>query len=232
MKVLTGICGIASVFTLVSKAELDSEIRLGVEAVTGARTDYVHRGFQLASSSLDFQAEAEITLSNESSLHLGFSHLAESAGDFTETTSYLEFSHRFNHRLTGGASFTYRDRDASILAGGLDLGLFTSFEINDDWRWINEINFDLGVEGIYANSEVEWSAVLSEKSFITLETGLSYVSSYLDRSGLNDLHARLAYTYAWSDQISFTPFLGASIQLEDDNADDIIYAGLWFEVIF
>lgn len=232
MKTLAGLCGISFVGTSCLFADVDSEIPLGIEAVTGVRTDYVHRGFQLAQSALDFQLETELSLSKETSLHFGFAHLAESDGSFTETASYLEVSHYFNERFGIGASFTYRDRDESILRGGFDLGLFTTYAINEDWRWRNEVNFDFGVEGTYLNSELEWSQVISDKSFISIEAGLSYVSSYLDRSGLNDFHARIAYTYAISDQISFTPFVGSSIQIEDRNADDVIYTGLWFEVIF
>ena len=168
MKLLAGFCGILCVGVPALLAEVDSEIPLGIEAVTGARTDYVHRGFQLAEASLDFQLEAEVTLSNDTSLHLGFAHLAESDGSFSETASYLELTHQFHKRFTGGASLTYRDRDASVLRGGFDLGLSTSFIINDDWRWRNELNFDFGVEGTYLNSELEWSLVISSKSFITV----------------------------------------------------------------
>ena len=232
MKYLVGLGGIFCAFSPVAFAEVDSEIRLGIEAVTGMRTDYVHRGFQLAESSLDFQFEAELALSKETSFHLGFAHLSESDGDFNETTSYLELSHSFNDKFTGGASLTYRDRNESILQGGFDLGLFTAFTINDDWRWRNELNFDLGVEGIYLNSEFEWSQVISDKSFVTVSAGLSYVSDYLERDGINDFHTRLTYTYALSEQIAFTTFIGSSIQLGDQEADDIFYGGLWFEVFF
>ncbi|HCN80449.1 MAG TPA: hypothetical protein DIS80_04910, partial [Verrucomicrobiales bacterium] len=141
MKYLAGLGGIFCACSSMAFAEVDSEIPLGIEAVTGLRTDYVHRGFQLAESALDFQLEAEITLSNNNSLSLGFAHLSESGDDFNETWSYLEFSHSFNKNLTSGASFTYRDRNESILQGGFDLGLFTSYSINDVWRWRNELNF-------------------------------------------------------------------------------------------
>ncbi len=232
MKYLAGLGGIFCACSSVAFAEVDSEIPLGIEAVTGLRTDYVHRGFQLAESALDFQLEAEIILSNSNSLSLGFAHLSESGEDFNETWSYLEFSHSFNKNLTSGASFTYRDRNESILQGGFDLGLFTSYSINDVWRWRNELNFDLGVDGVYLNTELEWSQIISNKSFVTIKAGLSWVSEYLERDGLNDFHTRLTYTYALSDQVSFTPFIGSSIQIGDKDADDILYGGLWFEVIF
>lgn len=232
MKYLAGLGGIFCACGSMALAGADSEIPLGIEAVTGLRTDYVHRGFQLAESALDFQLEAEITLSNKNSLSLGFSHLSESAGDFNETWSYLEYDHSFTQNLTGGVSFTYRDRNESILQGGFDLGLFTSYSINDIWRWQNDLNFDLGVNGIYFNSELEWSKPISDKSFVTITSGLSWVSDYLNRDGLNDFHTRVTYTYALSDQVSFTPFIGSSIQIEDKDNDDILYGGLWFEVIF
>jgi len=90
----------------------------------------------------------------------------------------------------------------------------------------------LGVDGIYLNSELEWSQIISEKSFVTIKAGLSWVSEYLERDGLNDFHTRLTYTYAISDQVSFTPFIGSSIQIEDKDNHDLLYGGLWFEVIF
>nr|MBR9811952.1 hypothetical protein [bacterium] len=232
MKYLAGLSGIFCAYSSVAFAEVDSEIPLGIEAVTGLRTDYVHRGFQLAESALDFQLEAEIILPNNNSLSLGFAHLSESGGDFNETWSYLEFSHSSNKNLTSGASFTYRDRNESILQGGFDLGLFTSYSINDVWRWRNEVNFDLGVDGVYLNTELEWSQIISNKSFVTIKAGLSWVSDYLERDGLNDFHSRITYTYTLSDRVSFTPFIGSSIQIGDKDADDILYGGLWFEVIF
>ncbi len=233
MKMLAGLGGVFfAASPALLQAEVDTAIPLGIEAVTGIRTDYVHRGFELAKSSLDFQLEAEITLSDNTSVHLGLSHLAESNGDFSETTGYLELSHSFSKKLTVGSSLTYRDRDDSILESGLDLGFSSAYTINDDWRWRNALNFDFGENGIYLESELEWSRIISDKSFVTVKGGLSYVSDYFDRDGLNDFYTRVAFTYALSDQVSFTPFIGTSFQLHDENPSDIAYGGFWFEVIF
>ncbi len=231
MKILAGLGGI--LFALPSLyAEVDSEIPLGIEAVTGIRSSYVHRGFELADSSLDFQLEAEVSLSDKSSVHLGFSHLAESDGDFSETSAYLEFTHTLNQNFSVGTSLTYRDRDESVLESGFDLGFFTSYSLNDDWKWRTELNFDFGESGIYLASELEWSYIVSEKSFLAIEGGVSVVSDYFNRDGFNDLYAKITFTYALSDQVALSPFLGTSIQLDDQDADDTAYAGLWFEVIF
>lgn len=232
MKTLAGLGGILFVIAPALQAEIDSEIPLGIEAVTGLRSSYVHRGFELADTSLDFQMQAEVTLSNETSVHLGLSHLAESDGDFSETTAYAELAHALNKDLLVGTSLTYRDRNASLLSSGLDLGFFTSYALNDDWRWRNELNFDFGESGLYFASELEWSQVVSDKSFVTIEGGVSYVSDYLERDGFNDFYARVTYTFAISDRVSITPFFGTSLQLDDHESDDVAYGGFWFEVIF
>lgn len=232
MKSAVILCGLLSGIATPSQAEVETEFTLGIEGVTGIRSDYVHRGFQLANSSLEFQLEGELVLSDRSSLHLGLSHLAESGSSFFETTGYLELSHQLGQKFTVGASMTYRDRDNSLLDGGFDLGLFSTYAINNDWRWRNSLNFDIGVDGIYFDTSLEWSTVISDDAFLAVESGLSAVTGYLNRDGVNDFHTRISLTYAISDQVSFTPFIGSSLQIEDSSASDVLYGGLWFQVIF
>lgn len=232
MKWLFSLGGVICILITSARAEVEAEIPLGIEAVTGIRSDYVHRGFRLADSSLDFQLESELTLSNHSSLHLGLSHLAESGGGFAETSGYLELTRAVGDDWQLGTSMTYRDRRESRLDGGFDFGFFASRDLPNDWRWRNELNFDLGVDGIWFRSAVEWSTVITDDAFLVVEGGLSAVSGYLDRDGINDLHTRVGLTYAFSDQVSFTPFIGSSLQIDDRSASDLFYGGLWFEVIF
>jgi hypothetical protein len=40
-------------------AEVESNIPLGVEAVTGYRTEYIHRGMSLADDVIDFQLSCQ-----------------------------------------------------------------------------------------------------------------------------------------------------------------------------
>ena len=202
----------------------------GIEAVTGIRSDYVHRGFQLANSALDFQLETELTLSNETSLHFGLSQFSEN-GETSRKPRATE-THTFSNTFNQGATVTYLNRQNSLLNEGFDFGLFTRMDLNRDWRWLNELNFDLGVDGIWFRSALEWSTIITDEAFLVIEGGLSMVSGYLDRDGLNDFHTRISLTYALSDQISITPFLGTSFQIEDSSASDIFYGGVWFEVIF
>lgn len=216
-----------------ASAEIENNIPLGIEAVTGFRSGYVQRGFDLADTSLEFQFAGEVTLSNDRSILFGLSHLAESNGNFSETAGYLELDHQYSDRLHAGVSTTYRDRNHSLLDSGLDLGIFTSFAINNDWKWRNELNYDFGASGTYIASELIWSEALSDKVYLSIAGGVSYLSDYEDRTGLNDLYARLSLNYAFSDQVALSPFLGTSIRLDsEETTRDVLYGGLWFQVIF
>lgn len=225
--------GFWAVCCLSASADVENEIPLGIEAVTGMRSGYVHRGFDLADSALEFQFATTISLSKENSLNMGLSHLSESDGDFSETAGYLEIARTFSKKWKAGLAMTYRDRNRSVLDSGLDFGLFSTYAINDDWTWRNELSYDFGVEGLYAASEISWSQPISDRAFVEISGGVSAVSDYQERDGFNDFFGRLILNYAWTDQIAFSPFLGTSIGLDGEDADnDAFYGGLWFQVIF
>ncbi len=212
-------------------AEIETEIPIGIEAVTGFRSSYIHRGYELASASLDFQLEAELVLSDNSSLHFGLSHLAESNGQFSESTIYSEYIRSITKDFRVGTSLTYRTRSNSQLNGGLDLGIFASYDLNDDWRWRTEINYDFGESAAYFATEVEWSKPISKDAFIAAKSGFSLTSGYPNPSGFNDFYSRFSLTYALSDQVSFTPFFGSTTSLNNEGSNKA-FAGIWFEVIF
>jgi len=211
--------------------ELKNEIPLGIEAVTGLRTGYVYRGLELAQTSLDFQIEAEIALSNTDTVNFGSWHLSESAGDFSETGVFIDMRHEVDEQTIIGSSLTYRHFSDSGLKSGVDLGFFLTYQINDDWDWKAGAYYDFGNDSFYSALDVRWSKPLSDTAFIALENGVSYVSDLLDRDGLNDYYGRFSLTYAVSDSVAFTPFLGWSLAL-DEAGGDSFHGGIFFEVIF
>ena len=223
--------GLAILCSLPAFGEIENEIPLGMEAVTGIRTGYVYRGFELAQTSLDFQIEAEFALSNTETLNFGSWYLSEGDGDFSETGVFIDFRHELDPKTVIGASLTYRNFSGAQLDNGLDLGVFATYQINDDWDWKAGAYYDLGNDAFYSSFDVRWSKPISDSAFVSLENGLSYVSDYLDRDGLNDYYGRLSLTYAVSNSVAFTPFIGWSFQLDSDD-DDSVHGGLLFEVIF
>ena len=214
------------------QGEIEHEINLGIEAVTGIRSGYLHRGYDLADASLEFQLQAEFVLSNESSLNFGVWHLAESDGDFSANSAYLELDHQVAEQLWIGGSITYRKLDRSALDSGGDLGTYFRYCHHDDWTISGELHYDFAADGWYADTELEWSQPLSDSAFIAIINGVSFASEYYGDSSFHDVFSKIALTYALSDEIAFTPFVGSNFSLSDSNRDDEFYAGLWFEVIF
>ncbi len=227
-------------FTSQLSADVENEIPLGVEAVTGFRSEYVYRGFTLAEDSvLDFQIEAEIALNDHTYLNIGGWYATETGrGDYDEAAFFTKLNFQQSDEFTIGLSATYRDFNGSVFESGVDLGIYGIYQFNQDFNITAGAYHDFGAEASYAHLESNWSKSLSDKSYIALKTGVSYVNDYYGRDGINDLYARLSYTYHISDTVSITPFIGTSILIDDDSTtpgvinDDSTYGGLWFIVRF
>ena len=221
-------------------AEVENEIQYGVEAVAGYRSGYDYRGFELADSIIDFQLEAEIALDNNTFLSVGAWYATETGDeDFDEAAFFAHLRFEKTDQLTLGLSAAYRSFGSSdspitaIFEDGVDLGTFATWHFNKDFNASAGAYYDTGAEAWYGNAETRWSKVLSDKAYISLKTGVSYVNDYYGRDGLNDAYGRLSITYHLSDTVSITPFAGGSVLLDDDDAgDDQAYGGVWFEFRF
>lgn len=209
----------------------DDEIPLGIEVLSGFRSEYVFRGFGLADQLLEFQLEAEIALSDRWLLNLGgWYGTATGSGDFEEVAGYLDFSYDAEH-WRAGLRTTARAYQHARFDDGLDLGPFVDWFPHDDWRLGGALHYDDAAGGWYGEAEAEWSRPLGEQSFIAVLAGLGVSSDYSGSDGFHDIHARASYTYLINRHVAVTPWIGTSIGL-DDQLSDHLYAGLWFEVIF
>ncbi len=215
-------------------AEVEEEIQWGVEAVTGYRSDYIYRGFQLSESTLDFQLEAEFALSNSLSLNVGGWYATETgSGDFDEAAGFLHLRHQTTEHLTLGISGVYRDFNNSIFQEGVDVGAFATWHFCRDFGITLGGSYDTGAEGWYGHLETNWTKPLNDKTFFSLKTGVSAVDDYYTRDGFNDVYGRASLTYNISDTVSITPFVGGSALLDsDDIGGDNAFGGIWFEVRF
>jgi hypothetical protein len=85
-------CSIAVFFLfvpLLAWGEVESDIPLGVKAVTGYRTELVHRGYVLADDVFDFQLVMEIVLSDAWSVGMGGYYGRGSVHDSNEDFSQI-----------------------------------------------------------------------------------------------------------------------------------------------
>jgi len=215
-------------------AEVENELQWGVEGVTGYRSNYIYRGFELSESTLDFQLEAEFSLSNTLSLNVGGWYATETgAGDFDEAAGFMHLRHQTTEHLTLGLSATYRNFNNSIFESGVDVGAFGTWHFCRDFGITLGGSYDTGAEGWYGHLESNWTKPLSDKAFFSLKTGVSAVDSYYGRDGFNDVYGRISLTYNISDTVSITPFFGGSALLDsNDVGGDHAFGGIWFEVRF
>lgn len=211
--------------------QVADDLPLGFEVVTGYRSEYVYRGFQLADKALDVQLEGEVALADDWMLSLG-GWYGTGDNEFRETSGYVDLDYLAKgYSLTFSAS--YHDYTHAFFQSGLDVGASITWELTKELGLTLGGYYDTGAEGFYGKAEATWSHTLSDDSFVTVLGGLGALSGYYDRSGLGDLYTRVAYTYTFNPRVAVTPFVGSSLALDSDpRGGDSLFAGLWFEVNF
>ena len=213
-----------------ASGEVESDIPLGIETLTGLRSNYIYRGFNLADATLEAQIETEIAFDEENSLLLAVWHVSESGGDFADTAVSFGYQRDFaDFRVT--AFLDYHAFESDLFENGIDLGLKGQWFLSGDWDLALEYRHDFGAEGDYFALEAGWSQPFSEELFVTAESGVSAVSDYYERDGLNDFYGRVTLTYNVNSFLSLSPFIGYSLALADES-DDEVEAGLWLAVSF
>ena len=108
-------------------ADLEDDIPLGIEAVTGIRSDYIYRGINLAEVAMDFQLETEIILDDTLALSTGGWFATEVSDNFTEGGVFLDLSYSLPKDITVGGSTSYHIYEHSFLKNGFELGIFLAW---------------------------------------------------------------------------------------------------------
>lgn len=217
-------------------AQDSSDLPLGLEAVTGTRSEYVDRGFRKAQQILDFQLEGEATVGD--GLYLGYgAWYATSTGrdDFSETGTKLSLSYQLDSWLWTN-KIIYRDLNQSVFTSGLELTSELSYSFSESARHSHAFkgifSYDTGADGLYGAIEYATYQALNDDAFFAFQLGVSATSDYYGVDGANDLYSKLSFTYNLTQQVSLTPFVFTSIDLESNDRSDSLGAGLWFEVSF
>lgn len=209
---------------------------LGLEAVTGYRTNYIQRGFDMADEVMDFQLEGEVALSNTLFLNYGGWYLTEtSAGDFSELGFKLALSKDWDNWQWTGRS-EYRNLNHQNFDSGLYFSSKVTYYFNKSdilthsLSW--ELAYDTAAKGLFSELEFKSFYTLNKDSYLRLDLAASALDSYYSTSGAHDLNARLTYTYQLTKQISLSPFTEVSVALKDRDEDSLFASGIWFEVSF
>ena len=215
------------------QSEPSSDIPFGIEAVTGFRTEYVHRGFHLADQMIDFQLEAEIALTNEWFLSVGGWFGTETGnGNFEESSGFVDLRYQADQWAIA-LNTAYHAFQHPVFQDGIDAGLEFTWFPHEDFHVGLGGYYDEGAEAWYGKLEGGWSQPTGDDSFVSFLAGTSWLDDYYGRSGWNDAYARLSWTLAVSDRIAFTPFIGTSLSLDSGGpGSNYLWGGLWFEVNF
>lgn len=226
-----GFCGAAFFLSAVlSSAQLPEDVPLGIEALTGLRTQDHFRGQEVSDTLLEFQLQTELTLASDIYLGLGGLYAAEGGGDFRETSGYVTLTREFDN-FALSALLNYRNFDSSAVETGLEFGARGTWTISDDFSLSSSLTYDGGADGFYLETSADYSQVLSSSSFWNFEGWVGASEDYYGLSGLVAIGSRLSLTYNVTQQVSVTPFVTAETSL-DSAGDTTLAAGFWFLVNF
>lgn len=209
----------------------DAEIKFGLEGLTTWRSEYMYRGFKLAGKSMEFQVAGQLSLSKTETLDIGlYFDTATGDGDFTEAGMFIDFSKNIGD-LTYTGKLTLRDYTNSQFRSGADIGGSVNWKMNEQFDFTAQLTYDTGAKGAYGEIKATAYKGITDSSYFLFNTGVGATAGYYDRSGLHHLFAKAEYTYNISDNVSVSPFLGASIAIHD-KAENSLYAGIYFAVSF
>jgi hypothetical protein len=208
-----------------------SYIPWGIEAMAGYRTELVHRGYQIADEVYDYQLEGEYALADQWMLNFrGIHAQGNGISNFSELTGLVEL--RYDHTwYSAGWSMGYRDFQSTFIRDGWESGPFVTFHLSENWDLRADCVYDQGAESFFSTAQVLWSKSLGQSSIVAAQGGVSYADDFYGSKGFHNLDARLSYTYFLIPNVSLSPFVAASVKL-DDAADDVALAGMSFDVTF
>jgi hypothetical protein len=203
----------------------------GIEALASWRSEYVYRGFSLASSSMEFQLAAQIALSDDYSLDTGVYYGTETGqGTFSELTGFANLIKSAGD-FTYSAKLAYHEYGQSIFDSGVDLGLSVRYQMNDNFDVSGTMSYDTGAEGFYFESKLSYYEEVDTDSYLVWDTGVSAVAEYYDRDGIHHAFSKLSYTYNINDSVSVSPYVSAVLGIHEETKNHLL-GGVYFAVSF
>ncbi|MDB9741332.1 hypothetical protein OAB00_00615 [Akkermansiaceae bacterium] len=217
-------------------AQEKDQIPLGLEAVTGYRTNYYQRSIELADSVLDFQIEGEVSLSNSLSLGYGAWYLTETGnGDFTEVGSRLSLTKDWTNIQLKGIT-EYRNVDHANVDSGVYLATSASYYLTPSTNFSNsislEVGYDTAAEGTFSELEFANFYELTEDSYLLTQISINQTTDFYEAGSDFNLAGKVSYTYNLSKQVSVTPFIEAQTSIDNSPNKDFFSSGIYFEVSF
>lgn len=217
--------------TAVKPIQKDEDKKLQIEGLTTWRSEYLYRGFRIAGSSQETQFAGQFAISDSESMDIGlFYGTATGSGDFSEYAGFFNYSKYIgDYRVSG--KITFNEHDHSLFRSGVSADLGVAYQIDDQFALRSLVSYDTGARGLYSELKLEYYKEVDESSYFIFNTGVSVTGDYYDASGVHNIFSQLSYTFNVNESVSFTPYVMASLAINDEIEDSLL-GGAYFSVNF
>ena len=191
---LTGLCSVST-----------ADIPVGIEWLSGLRSEYLHRGIQNTGSLTELQLQSSYSLSQDESVELSLWQLGG------RESSFAEYGAELGYTLSAGRStitplVRYREIVDGLETSTAELGVVMSYDWNDDFSTSFEVSYQEAEAAMMASLSAEYSYVLTEDSYLVGQLALHSADDYHGLSGLYDVTVTLRYVHHLNDSLTVTPF--------------------------
>lgn len=209
-----------------------SPIQLGVQFMTGYRTNYVYRGIELGEQVFEAQAASSLALSNDWSLAGEADFVRAYANDaFSQFTLYGELQYYITDESTIGPSMAAQFYSDTIFRNACEPGLVWRWNPVADWSLSASGIYDTGQKGFYGNVSVTWQPLITESMAWVNTLTVGGAADYLGADGPTDLNLRTGLLIRMGPSFRLHPFIGVTFGVGDRD-ERSLNAGVWLSWVY
>ena len=186
-----------------------ADIPIGIEWLSGLRSEYLHRGIQNAGSLTELQLQSSYSLSQDESVELSLWQLGGRESSFAEYGVELGYAQSLG-RYSMTPSVRYREIEEGVETSTAELGFELSYRWSDDFATSFEASYQEAEAAILASLSAEYSYVLTDDSYVVGQLSIHSADDYHGLSGLYDVTGTLRYIHHINDFLTVTPFAQVS----------------------
>lgn len=207
-------------------------IQLGVQFMTGYRTNYVFRGVEAGEQAVEGQIASSIAVSNDMALAGEVNYVrAFKDGHFSQTTLYGELQYYIGKEATLGPSMGAQFYGDSVFRNGIEPGIVWRWNPELDWSFSASGLYDTGQKGFYGNVAVTWQPLITETTAWETSVVLGSAARYLDSDGPSDLMLRTGWLIRIGPSFRLHPFIAVTFGIGDRD-ERVLTGGVWFSWIY